>query len=557
MAASSGSEYEDEHASCSVLLAKIRNEDSLLCLPPHDQFRWLHRFYLVLDRIAEQHRVYKLYGGPHGFMISTGVAEADADHAATLLRFSLHLLQAAQSVSAAAAGAALIRLAGSVPLDLVMVMASGPATSGLLGTTSLTYQIVGRCVSVAREVMETQQKVPFIVTSGMYDSLDPSVAGELTVLGSMPLRCCPGEQEQLYSLPRYTALPMSKLRLEEGPHPFHVAAGVGGDAKLSKSPEGAAAAEQQPKQQQWAARATYTYVAGVAKTVAAAPAGGYAAAVAGAGGTGLAGRQALAEQAEVEAAGAPAPAHIAASLAAAAKLQPPAGVTVTREGSLPYNQASSDAWLEADLLLRFEDAHLEAAFARFNNEAQHRGELAWLMLGLLTAALYAVAWTSPAISPLRLLQFQLLPALGALACRYRHETYLRYREALWFVQRLLLLLSTSLPGCFAFAHASTTPMFAFGLCNIGLEVFTRRLRLHLQLLNSLLIYAITLSLMSLHPEGSPGRTLITPAYLSLHLAITVLAPVLVAGGCDYMTRLAFQAQMQRAGLLTPAKPKQQ
>ena len=172
---------------------RIRNEDSLLCLPPHDQFRWLHRFYLVLDRIAEQHRVYKLYGGPHGFMISTGVAEADADHAATLLRFSLHLLQAAQSVSAAAAGAALapgtccgitaasapsdplppahmlpqpprtpplcslpvfpccslllllmmlqIRLAGSVPLDLVMVMASGPATSGLLGTTSLTYQV--------------------------------------------------------------------------------------------------------------------------------------------------------------------------------------------------------------------------------------------------------------------------------------------------------------------------------------------------------------------------------------------------------------------------------
>ena len=43
-------------------------------------------------------QVYKLYGGPHGFMISTGVAEPDADHAATLLRFSLHVLQAAQSV---------------------------------------------------------------------------------------------------------------------------------------------------------------------------------------------------------------------------------------------------------------------------------------------------------------------------------------------------------------------------------------------------------------------------------------------------------------------------
>lgn len=36
---------------------RIRNDDVLLQLDPHDQFRWLHRFYLVLDRIAEQHRV--------------------------------------------------------------------------------------------------------------------------------------------------------------------------------------------------------------------------------------------------------------------------------------------------------------------------------------------------------------------------------------------------------------------------------------------------------------------------------------------------------------------
>lgn len=44
--------------------------------------------------------MYKLYGGPHGFMISTGVAEADEDHASTLLRFALHALQALQQVRA-------------------------------------------------------------------------------------------------------------------------------------------------------------------------------------------------------------------------------------------------------------------------------------------------------------------------------------------------------------------------------------------------------------------------------------------------------------------------
>lgn len=148
-------------------------------------------------------QVYKLYGGPHGFMISTGVAETDEDHASTLLRFSLHVLQAMHQVggacradgeaAAAAACAAValmrllvlllllhwtsvclrcsyacprlrartchplancprcfrpccrlsqqIRLPGPAPVDLCMVLASGRAASGLLGTTSLTYQV--------------------------------------------------------------------------------------------------------------------------------------------------------------------------------------------------------------------------------------------------------------------------------------------------------------------------------------------------------------------------------------------------------------------------------
>jgi hypothetical protein len=34
-----------------------------------------------------------------------------------------------------------IRVTGTAPLDMVMVLASGAATSGLLGTTSLTYQV--------------------------------------------------------------------------------------------------------------------------------------------------------------------------------------------------------------------------------------------------------------------------------------------------------------------------------------------------------------------------------------------------------------------------------
>ena len=41
----------------------------------------------------------QLFGGPQGFMISTNVAETDADHATTLYRFLRHLIANLQHVS--------------------------------------------------------------------------------------------------------------------------------------------------------------------------------------------------------------------------------------------------------------------------------------------------------------------------------------------------------------------------------------------------------------------------------------------------------------------------
>ena len=173
----------------------------MLAMTPAAQFTWLHRFYLVLDRVAQQHKVraagkvcslgcrwnrphrkvklpfcwphlnhlnlspscfqvYKLYGGSHGFMLSTGVAEADPNHATTLLRCALHLLQVFEPVSGMAhrdlcvpacrhtAGPPhsppppppplfvlpQIRMSDGQSADVVMALASGPATSGLLGS---------------------------------------------------------------------------------------------------------------------------------------------------------------------------------------------------------------------------------------------------------------------------------------------------------------------------------------------------------------------------------------------------------------------------------------
>jgi hypothetical protein len=118
-----------------VLLAarRVRNQHHLFSgLSSAAVFKWFHKFYLVVDRVVEQHKVYKvnahvylgcpaaapsphlrlqsanrgvdfgflqLFGGAQGFMISTNVAEADADHATTMYRFLRHLLANLQHVS--------------------------------------------------------------------------------------------------------------------------------------------------------------------------------------------------------------------------------------------------------------------------------------------------------------------------------------------------------------------------------------------------------------------------------------------------------------------------
>ena len=171
------------------------------------------------------------------------------------------------------------------------------------------------------------------------------------------------------------------------------------------------------------------------------------------------------------------------------------------------------------------------------------GEMAWLVLGLLTALLYGLAALArgEALPMLRVAQFQCVPASAALMWYLRRNAFLRcalqraapalagwlpfdgcmcpwraaaslvglcnrtadlpdgpaflprthppppthpsislppcrHREVLWFAQRCVVLLATSLPGSFVFTQPAAVPMFAFGLCNLTLEVLTRRVR---------------------------------------------------------------------------------
>ena len=148
-------------------------------------------------------------------MVSTNVAEPDDDHATTLYRFMRHLVSNLQHVGAGTRGAApcpacaracsplaalrrgcgcgplpparLLRppgarwllnaaaaphralpqlhLPGGHPVDLVLAAAAGEMASGLLGTTSLTYQLLGRPVAVVKELVEAQPELNVMVSA--------------------------------------------------------------------------------------------------------------------------------------------------------------------------------------------------------------------------------------------------------------------------------------------------------------------------------------------------------------------------------------------------------
>lgn len=59
-----------------------------------------------------------------------------------------------------------------------------------------------------------------------------------------------------------------------------------------------------------------------------------------------------------------------------------------------------------------------------------------------------------------------LAPCSAMPCR-------RWRELLWFVQRLLVLVLTSLPGSFVLVSPNSAA-FGFGLGSLALEMLTRR-----------------------------------------------------------------------------------
>ena len=57
-----------------------------------------------------------------------------------------------------------VELPGRYPVDLVVAVTSGALSSGLLGTLSLTYQLVGQPAAVLKELVEGQPELNYMAS---------------------------------------------------------------------------------------------------------------------------------------------------------------------------------------------------------------------------------------------------------------------------------------------------------------------------------------------------------------------------------------------------------
>eukprot|EP00887_Chlorella_sp_A99_P002131 scaffold21.g2131.t1 len=157
--------------------------------------RW-HRLYLLIDSTLARHVGYKLWGGPSGFLVAFNVAEPDSGHAATALAVARQLLQDTEHVL----------VPGRAPLDLALAVSSGAANSGLLGTASLTYQVVGQVAAVVQELQEMLRvpgQPPLVVAGATVALLDGEAQAFLARLGTVQLQSVGGAPVELFTLPQF------------------------------------------------------------------------------------------------------------------------------------------------------------------------------------------------------------------------------------------------------------------------------------------------------------------------------------------------------------------
>ncbi|GLI62612.1 hypothetical protein VaNZ11_005275 [Volvox africanus] len=147
------------HEEVTVLFADIASFTSMCGqVPPHHVMAFLNDLFITLDRLVEQHHVYKVETIGDCYMVCGGLVEEDAEgfrsvtetvdplHAHKVFAFAADMLTAARGVAMPGTGQ---------PVQLRVGIHSGPVMSGIVGRKMPRFCLFGDTVNVASRMEST------------------------------------------------------------------------------------------------------------------------------------------------------------------------------------------------------------------------------------------------------------------------------------------------------------------------------------------------------------------------------------------------------------------
>jgi class 3 adenylate cyclase len=171
------------HEEVAVVFADLVGFDAFTAgLSPDEELRHLNGLLRGFDEAAERTGIERVRTLREGYLASCGLIVPRVDNVRRIVEFTLEMRKVIARFNAT----------NGTQLQLRAGIDSGPVTSGLVGRSSLAYDMWGEAVSLANSVQRTGGQAGIFVTdrvrTAMADSIGVAEAGSIqTATGSQPV----------------------------------------------------------------------------------------------------------------------------------------------------------------------------------------------------------------------------------------------------------------------------------------------------------------------------------------------------------------------------------
>jgi hypothetical protein len=191
-------------------------------------------------------------------------------------------------------------------------------------------------------------------------------------------------------------------------------------------------------------------------------------------------------------------------------------------------------------LLQFQHAGMEAQFSLCHNQLLRSADTLCIAVSVsfVCLSIFRTMFLKEfeQVGPRDWMRCLLFPILNQSVRTFCPKAWRRYRELFWCADRFERLYATSLPGAWVF-RCEDASIFAYGAGTSLLDAVGHKVRFHIQVLLSAVMYGVSIPIMvSNHMRGVFH---ITPTYLMGHFLVTAMLPGALVYLWDWHIRCMF------------------